>query len=75
MSEYLPYGGFKWVKVNNKLINRILNKSDNSLHGYFLEVDLDYPEHLHDYHKDYPMAPEKIKIEDDMLSPYCLEKK
>ena len=75
MSEQLPYGGFKWVKVNNKLINRILNKSDNSLHGYFLEVDLDYPEHLHDYHKDYPMAPEKIKIEDDMLSPYCLEKK
>ena len=75
MSEYLPYGGFKWVKVNNKLINRILNKSDNSLHGYFLEVDLDYPEHLHDCHKDYPMVPEKIKIEDDMLSPYCLEKK
>ena len=75
MSEYLPYGGFKWVKVNNKLINRILNKSDYSLHGYFLEVDLDYPEHLHDYHKDYPMAPEKIKIEDDMLSPYCLVKK
>ena len=75
MSEYLLYGGFKWVKVNNKTINRILNKSDNSLHGYFLEVDLDYPEHVHDYHKDYPMAPEKIKIEDDMLSPYCLEKK
>ena len=75
MSEYLPYGGFKWVKVNNKLINRILNESDNSLHGYFLEVDLNYPEHLHDYHKDYPMASEKIKIEDDMLSPYCLEKK
>ena len=33
ISEYLLYGGFKWVKVNNKTINRILNKSDNSLHG------------------------------------------
>ena len=42
MSEYLPYGGFKWVKVNNETVNRILNKSDNSLYGYFLEVDLDY---------------------------------
>ena len=73
MSEYLPYGGFKWVKVNNEVVNRILNKSDNSLHGYFLEVDLEYPENLHDSHKDYPMAPEKIKIKDELLSPHCLE--
>ena len=73
MSEYLPYGGFKWVKVNNETVNRILNKRDNSLHGYFLEVDLDHPEHLHDDHNDYSVAPEKIKIEDDMLSTYFLE--
>ena len=57
MSEYLPYGGFKWFKINNETFNRILNKSDNSLYGYFLEVDLEYPENLHDYHKDYLMAP------------------
>ena len=65
MSEYLPYGGFKWVKTTNETINRILNKSDNSLHGYFLEVDLEYAENLHDFCKDYPMAPEKIKIKDE----------
>ena len=63
MSKYLSYGGFKWVEVNNETVNRILNKSDNSLHSYFLEVDLDYPEELHDIHNDYSMAPEKIKIE------------
>ena len=51
-------------------LNKVLNKSDNGLHGYFLEVDLDYPEELHYIH-DYPLAPEKIKIEDNMLSPYC----
>ena len=73
MSEHLPYGGFKWVKVNNKVVNRIINKSANSKCGYFLEVDLDYPEDLHDYHNGYSLAPEQIKIEDDMLSPYSLK--
>ena len=70
MSQYLPHGRFEWVKINNEVINRILNKSDNSLHGYFLEVDLDYRKYLHDYHQNYSLGPEKIKIEYDMLSPY-----
>ena len=39
MSQYLPYGGFKWVEVNNETVKKILNKSNNSLHGHFLEVD------------------------------------
>ena len=75
MSEHLPYGGFKWVKTTNETVTRILNKNDNSLHGYFLEVDLDYPENLHDDHNDYPMAPEKVKIKEEWLSSYCLEAK
>ena len=70
MSEYLPYGGFKWVKVNNETINRVLNKSSNSLRGYFLEVDLEIPEELHDEHNHLPMAPEKIKVPEEMLSQF-----
>ena len=73
MSQYLPYGGFKWVKTTNETVNRILNKKDNSLHGYFLEVDLEYLENLHIKHSDYSLEPEKIKIQDEWLSPYCLE--
>ena len=61
MSEYSPYGGFKWVKITNETVNRILNKKSNSLHGYFLEVDLDYLENLPEDHSYFPMAPSKLK--------------
>ena len=73
MSEYLPCGECKWVEVNNESVNKILNKSANSLHGYFLEADLECPENLHDIHNDFPMVPEKIIIKDEMLSPMQLE--
>ena len=73
LSQYLPYGAFKWVKTTNETVNRILSKEDNSLHGYFLEEDLDYPENLHEEHSHFPIAPEKVKIKEEWLSPYCLE--
>ena len=34
-----------------------------STEGCILEVDLDYPEHLHDEHTDYPFAPERLNID------------
>ena len=71
MNEYLPYGGFKWIKTTKEKVNRILNKKGNSLHDYFFEVDLDYPEILHDDHNDYPMGPRKIKMKEEWLSSYC----
>ena len=48
--------------------------SENSSVGYFLEADLEYPSQLHDYHNDYPLAPEKLEISSDMLSKYCSDK-
>ena len=69
MSEYLLYGEFKWLEnVDGFDVNSINEKSDT---GYFLEVDLEYPDELHELHNDYPLAPEKHAISSDMLSKYC----
>ena len=37
----------------------------------FLEVDLQYPDELHELHNDFPLAPEKLTVSNDMLSKYC----
>ena len=34
----------------------------NSFNSCIIEVDLEYPEDLHDLHNDYPLAPERLKI-------------
>ena len=40
---------------------------------YFLEVDLEHPDELHELHNGYPLAPEKLVATNDMLSKYCKE--
>ena len=57
MSEYLPYGEFNWLKNVDELDIVSINKKSDI--GYFLEVDLDYPDELHELHNDYPLASEK----------------
>ena len=71
MSQYLPTGNFKWM--TDKEISKInLGKYElDSKEGLILEVDLEYPKELYDLHNEYPIAPEKVKVSNDMLSAYC----
>ena len=39
-----------------------MQKKDTNI-GFIFEVDLDYPEPLWDLHNDYPLAPEKVKVD------------
>ena len=71
MSQYLAYSGFNRLnrgKVYNFNANSI---GGNSPTGYILEVDLEYPDELHELHNDHPLAPEKLVINHNMLSNYC----
>ena len=63
-------GKFKWLKnVDGFDVNSISEKNPI---GFFVEVDLEYPNELHELHNDYPLAPEKLAvISSDMLSKYC----
>ena len=70
MSQYLPIGGFKWM-TQKQIDNIDLAKyKEDSKNGLILEVDLKYPQDLHNFHNDYPLAPEKVKVTDSMLSNY-----
>ena len=54
MSKQLSTSGFEWM-TDDEL--------DDWKHlSCFLEVDLEYPEELHDLHNDYPLASERVKI-------------
>jgi len=68
MSQPLPVSGFKWMKEKDL---------DNwEEFPCILEVDLEYPEELHDLHNDYPLAPERITVNRvEKLIPNLADKK
>jgi len=80
MSQALPTDQFEWATSTTALTAkewwRELMSQRRSDQGYILEVDLDYPFTLHEAHSDFPLAPEKMRIEKRMLntrfSPYDL---
>jgi len=59
MCQPLPYAEFQWVEdVSNFDVSAI---TVDSPIGYILEVDLEYPQHLHDEHIDLPFCPTRDK--------------
>ena len=62
MSEKLPTHGFKWLssgEMENLFNNQVVQIWEKT--PCILEVDLEYPENLHDLHNDYPFCPERVK--------------
>ena len=64
MSQKLPVHSFKWM--TNKEIENIFNNQIVQIWEKtpcILEVDLEYPEELHDLHNDYPLCPERVECD------------
>ena len=58
MSKPLPVGGFEWM--SEKELENWEEFVEEEGVGCILEVDLEYPAELHDFHNDFPLAPEKM---------------
>ena len=68
MNQELPKDNFQWCHEKN--INKLIEKYKGD-QGCFVKVDMEYPAELHDLHNDYPLAPERKLVTQDMLSPYA----
>ena len=76
MVQPTAYGGFEWMsKEELEVIENELKKGiytslgDNQEKGYYFDIDADYPQDLHPFHNDYPMAPEHMTVNLEMLNP------
>lgn len=68
--SFLPCNNFLWLKKKEfKKIDWQQIDTEQTV-GFILEVDLSYPEHLHEAHSNFPLAPENILVEFNNLSPY-----
>ena len=70
MMQPLPERNFRFLSENEVTdfdvnVPRVEDKK-----GYILEVDLEYPAELHQLHNDYPLAPERFVVTNEMISEY-----
>ena len=56
--------------VSNIKLEDILNTSDDSDYGYFIEVDLKYPDEIKEKTKNFPFAPENKLTPQNKFTEY-----
>ena len=71
MSEPLPYDEIKFD--NDFKLEDILNTPDDSHIGYFIELDLTYPNNIKEKTRNFPFAPMNKKINPDNFNDYMKE--
>ena len=63
MLQRLPVNKFEWINDTSQFNEDFIkNYNEESDEGYFLEVDVQYLEKLHELHNDLPFLSDRIKI-------------
>jgi hypothetical protein len=67
MRQFLPTHGFEWLVLHTESpefwTEFVMKQYDEQEDGYIFEVDLEYPEELHDAHDNFPLAPVHLDID------------
>ena len=74
MSQMLPYEEIEMWHCHPDLymnkLEEILNTPDDSDVGYFVEIDLKYPDIIRERTKNFPFCPENEKVDPDKYGEY-----
>ena len=62
MSQNLPVNNIEWIKDTSQFNEDFIKNYNEEIEGYFFEVNIQYPEKLHELHNDLPVLPERMKI-------------
>ena len=64
MSQKLPVNNFEWIEDTPQFNEDFIKcYNEGNVEGYFLEVDVQYSEKLHELHNDLAFLTEKMKFE------------
>ena len=64
MYQKLPVNNFEWKRETCQFHEGFLKSyNEESDEGYFLELDVQYPEKLHEPHNDLTSLSERIELE------------
>ena len=63
LSQKLPVNKFEWIEETSQFDKDFIKSyNEESDKGYFLEVDVQFPEKLHELHNDLPFLPERKEL-------------
>ena len=75
MQHKLSIGNYKWETPSLLTEKYISDINENGQRGYILQVDLEFPQSLHEYHNLYPLCPERKLKKTKTLSKFQLNLK